>query len=77
LARALVNRPALLLLDDPLAALDGAGAARVISVIDQFCTAGVTVVVTARVEASGTGAAVAPWPARARTLRLVDGTSAP
>jgi ABC-type ATPase involved in cell division len=87
-ARALVNRPALLLLDDLLSPLDAAGANRILQVIDQFCTAGVTVVATAR-EAPASAAALAaasgaqeamtgdrtqqPWPARARMLRLRDG----
>lgn len=71
LARALVNRPALLLLDDLLAPLDDATAARVIAVIDQFSAAGVTVIAATRIGLSAPTAAL--WPARARTLRLVDG----
>lgn len=82
LARALVNRPALLLLDDLLTMFDEAGAARVLQVIDQFCAAGVTAIAASRTPAdAGAGApdgAAAPsqvpvWPARARRLWLRDG----
>lgn len=82
LARALVNRPALLLLDDLLEPLDGDCAARILSVVEQFCSAGVTVVATARApaEAQPPAGAAPPaaatartWPARARMLRLRDG----
>lgn len=77
LARALVNRPALLLLDDLLSPLDEATAARVIGVLDQFSSAGVTVVAAMRTGSAATRPSEAPWPARARTLRLVDGKIAP
>ncbi len=80
LARALVNRPALLLLDDLLAPLDAAAAARVLQVLEQFCAAGVTVIATSRrsepLAAAGEsppGPVPPPWPARARHLRLRDG----
>jgi ABC-type ATPase involved in cell division len=82
LARALVNRPALLLLDDLLAPLDDACAARVLQVVDQFCAAGVTVIATARTPndtlappagAGVPGTPASTWPARARVLRLRDG----
>jgi D-methionine transport system ATP-binding protein len=73
LARALVNRPALLLLDDLLNPLDEATAVRVLGVLDQFSAAGVTVVAAMRTGAAGTMPSVTPWPARTRTLRLVDG----
>jgi len=72
LARALVNRPALLLLDDPLTAFDEATAARIIDVLDQFSTAGVTVVAAMRAGAAGTVSSTV-WPSRTRTLRLLDG----
>jgi ABC-type ATPase involved in cell division len=72
LARALVNRPALLLLDDLLTPLDEATGARVIGVLDQFSAAGVTVVVAMRAGAA-LSTLSAPWPARTRTLRLLDG----
>jgi len=72
LARALVNRPVLLLLDDLVAPLDEASAARVLQVLDHFSEAGVSVIAAVRTDATGvpTGA---PWPARSRTLRLLDG----
>jgi len=73
LARALVNRPALLLLDDLLCPLDEAIAARVLQVLDQFSTAGVTVVAAMRSGVAPTNSSSTPWPARARTLQLVDG----
>jgi len=73
LARALVNRPALLLLDDLVAPLDEASGARVCQVLDQFSTAGVTVIAAVRADPSGAAPAPAPWPARSRTLRLQDG----
>lgn len=67
LARALVNRPVLLLLDDLLAALDEAAAARVLDVVRHFSEDGVTIIASTRLEASG------PWPAHARRLGLHDG----
>lgn len=73
LARALVNRPALLLLDDLLCPLDEVTATRVIGVLDQFSAAGVTVVAALRTGPAGTMLSDAPWPERTRTLRLVDG----
>ncbi|BAP90017.1 polyamine/opine/phosphonate or spermidine/putrescine transporter ATP-binding protein [Burkholderiales bacterium GJ-E10] len=87
LARALVNRPALLLLDDLLEDLDAPVAAQLVAVVDQFAGAGVTVVASTRAPAHprpdtdpGANAASAPatriargWPARARILRLRDG----
>jgi cell division transport system ATP-binding protein len=66
LARALVNRPALLLADEPTAQLDSTQAAAVIALLDQFAAAGVTVIVGSRDER-------AAWPARARLLPLRDG----
>lgn len=66
LARALVNRPALLLADEPTAQLDTAQAAAVIALLDQFAAAGVTVIVGSRDER-------AAWPTRARLLALRDG----
>ena len=66
LARALVNRPALLLVDEPTAQLDAAQSAAVLALLDQFAAAGVTVVVGSRDER-------AVWPDRARQWRLRDG----
>jgi putative ABC transport system ATP-binding protein len=77
LARALANRPALLLLDDLLAPLDQAAADRVLRLLDPFCDAGVTVIVTQRSDVPATPPLPAPWPARARLLRLQDGQVAP
>lgn len=72
LARALVNRPALLLLDDLFAPFDAAGVARIQRIVDQFSVAGVTVIAAQR--AGPDAAQAAPtWPARARLLRLADG----
>jgi len=73
LARALVNRPALLLLDDVLSALDETSAARIIGVLDQFSAAGVTVIAALR--SAAPSLPMAMWPARARALRLADGRS--
>jgi len=46
LARAVVNRPALLLVDEPTAHLDHATAAGVISLLQEFVASGLTVVCT-------------------------------
>jgi len=76
LARALVNRPALLLLDDPGVPLEPAQASRLLQVIDQFAQAGVTVIASRRADAAPAAAAQA-WPARARIVRLHDGAIVP
>jgi ABC-type ATPase involved in cell division len=68
LARALVNRPALLLLDDPYGAMDAPGAARAAQALAQACASGVAVIAVAR-DAQPAGA----WPPSARLLRLADG----
>lgn len=73
LARALVNRPALLVLDDLLAPLDNATADRVLRVIAQFGDAGVAVIASQRTDNADSAPLLAPWPARARQLRLQDG----
>ncbi len=73
LARALANRPALLLLDDLLAPFDAAAAARILRVLDPFSEAGVTIVVAQRSATPASLPLPAPWPARARLLRLHDG----
>lgn len=73
LARALVNRPALLLLDDLLDSLDEGLAARAMRVLDQFCAAGVTVLASHRAQAVGAAAVPEPWPVRARRLCLYEG----
>ncbi len=67
LARAIVNRPALLLLDDPLESLDAGAAARVMAVLGRFAEGGVAIVATAR------GATGEAWPQGAHRLRLEQG----
>jgi cell division transport system ATP-binding protein len=66
LARAIVNRPALLLADEPTAHLDSAAAAGILQLLEQFSVAGVAVIVASH----GESIAV---PARARTIRLDNG----
>ncbi|MFN3566832.1 MAG: cell division ATP-binding protein FtsE [Burkholderiaceae bacterium] len=66
LARAIVNRPALVLVDAPTAHLDAAAGAGVLQLLEQFSVAGVTVIVASQ----GEPIAV---PARARTIRLENG----
>lgn len=63
LARALVNHPALLLVDEPTAHLDPLAAAQVIHLLEQFVVAGVTVVMASH------GESVA-MPPRARVIAL-------
>jgi cell division transport system ATP-binding protein len=63
LARALVNRPALLLVDEPTAHLDRAAATDVMRLLEQFVIAGVTVIMATHGE-------TAPVPARARVIAL-------
>lgn len=66
LARAIVNRPALVLADEPTAYLDRAAAAGLLALLEQFCVAGVAVLVASHGE-------LAAVPARARTLALKEG----
>jgi len=73
LARALVNRPALLLLDDLLTPFDIPSAARILRLLDPFSESGVTIVVAQRCAEPSTVPLPAPWPARSRLLRLQDG----
>jgi len=73
LARALVNRPALLLLDDLLAPFDTPSAARILQLLGPFSESGVTIVVAQRCAAPSSLPLPPPWPARARLLRLQDG----
>ena len=63
LARALVNHPALLLVDEPTAHLDPLAAAHVIHLLEQFVIAGVTVIMASH------GESVA-MPSRARVIAL-------
>lgn len=66
LARAIVNRPALLLVDEPTAHLDAVAAAELVRLLDQFARSGVTVVMASHGES-------VPLPAGARRLRLTEG----
>lgn len=66
LARALVNRPALLLVDEPSAHLDAAQAGAIVALLAQFAAGGVTVLAASRDER-------ALWPPVARRLRLRTG----
>jgi len=67
IARALVNRPALLLVDEPLAHLDDAGAETVVKLLEQFVGAGVTVMLAAQ--------NLLTLPARARVIGLAEGAT--
>ncbi|MFO0204838.1 MAG: cell division ATP-binding protein FtsE [Betaproteobacteria bacterium] len=53
LARAIVNRPALLLTDEPVAHLDEPAAAALLAILAQFCAAGVTVIVATHAPPAG------------------------
>lgn len=66
LARAVVNRPAILLLDEPTAFLDTEGAAGLLRLLDEFAQAGMAVLLASHGEP-------APLPPTARRLRLVEG----
>jgi cell division transport system ATP-binding protein len=66
LARALVNRPALLLVDEPTAYLDKRAAAELLSLLDAFAQAGVSVLMASHGEP-------VPLPRAARCLRLAGG----
>lgn len=66
LARALVNRPALLLIDEPLAQLDSDASRAVIALLVQFAAAGVSVLVASRDER-------ALWPVGTQRWSLHDG----
>lgn len=63
LARALVNRPALLLVDEPTAYLDRAAASDLLRLLEQFVVAGVTLMMASHDDN-------APRPARARVIAL-------
>jgi len=64
LARALVNRPALLLLDEPAVQLDATAAADMMRVLDQFVVSGVTIVMACAHPRA------LPLPARSRVIAL-------
>lgn len=66
LARAIVNRPALLLVDDPISHLDAESAGNVMQLLEQFAVSGVTVIMASQREPDR-------FPARARTVRLDHG----
>lgn len=65
-ARAIVNRPALVLADEPTAHLDDRTAHSVTRLLEQFVVAGVTVVMA-------THSALVPLPPRARVLHVEAG----
>jgi len=69
LARAIVNRPALLLVDDPISRLDHEAAAIMLHLLEQFAVSGVTVVL-----ASQRGPERSP--ARSRLVRIDNGVLA-
>jgi cell division transport system ATP-binding protein len=66
LARALVNRPALLLVDEPTVYLDRSAASELLELLVEFARSGVTIVMASHGEA-------VPLPRSARRLQLVDG----
>jgi cell division transport system ATP-binding protein len=66
LARAIVNRPALLLVDDPIGHLDADAANNVTQLLEQFAVSGVTVIMASQREPDRT-------PARARRVRIDHG----
>lgn len=66
LARALVNRPALLLVDEPLAHLDTSCAAAIVALLAQFAAGGVTVLAASRDER-------ALWPPGVRRVQMRAG----
>ncbi|HTT13815.1 MAG TPA: ATP-binding cassette domain-containing protein [Burkholderiaceae bacterium] len=69
LARAIVNRPALLLVDDPVSRLDADAADNMLHLLEQFAISGVTVVLAAQRRPERT-------PARSRLIRLENGVLA-
>lgn len=69
LARAIVNRPALLLVDDPLSGLDSEAANNLLHLLEQFAISGVTVLLASQREPERT-------PARARLVRIDHGVLA-
>ena len=66
LARAIVNRPVMLLADEPTAHLDASAAAEVVQLLLEFAQAGVAVVLASQGEP-------APLPAGTRRLHLAEG----
>jgi ABC-type ATPase involved in cell division len=62
-----VNRPALLLVDEPLAHLDDASVESVVKLLEQFVGAGVTVILAAQ--------NLLTLPARARVIGLAEGAT--
>ena len=66
LARAIANRPAVLLLDEPAAILDDGAAADLLLLLEQFARAGMAVLMTSR-------GGSAPLPPSAHRLHLAEG----
>lgn len=70
LARAIVNRPAIVLADEPTAHVDERGAAQLLHLLEEFAVAGVTVLMATHGES-------VPLPGRARVLRIDAGRVLP
>jgi cell division transport system ATP-binding protein len=66
LARAIVNRPALLLVDDPISRLDSDAANNMLALLEQFAISGVTVLMASQREPER-------LPARSRLVRIDHG----
>jgi ABC-type ATPase involved in cell division len=66
LARAIVNRPALLLVDDPVSRLDADAADNMLHLLEQFAISGVTVVLASQRQPDRT-------PARSRLVHIENG----
>ena len=66
LARAIVNRPALLIVDDPISFLDGEAADNMLQLLEQFAISGVTVLMASQ-------RAPERMPVRARLVRISNG----
>jgi cell division transport system ATP-binding protein len=69
MARAVVNRPSLILADEPTAQLDDDAAARVVGLLDEFHRAGITVVVATHERQR--------FPKATHHIHLVDGCIQP
>ena len=69
LARAIVNRPALLLVDDPVSRLGADAASDMLHLLEQFAISGVTVLMASQREPER-------MPARTRVIRIDNGVLA-
>jgi cell division transport system ATP-binding protein len=70
LARAIVNRPAIVLADEPTAHVDERGASQLLHLLEEFAVAGVTVLMATHGES-------VPLPSRARVLHIDAGRVLP